>query len=64
MKDGGGVDIKFQGMISGFKKTVAQSGWKGLWRGNIPNLCKVKLYHILLKLIINNTALYNLKRKQ
>ncbi|XP_063956452.1 solute carrier family 25 member 43-like [Lytechinus pictus] len=44
MKDGGGVDIKFHGMVGGFKGTVAQYGWKGLWRGNVANLCKIAPY--------------------
>lgn len=44
MKDGGGVDIKFRGMIGGFKETHAKYGWRGLWRGNTANLCKIAPY--------------------
>ncbi|XP_071951487.1 solute carrier family 25 member 43-like [Antedon mediterranea] len=44
MRNGGGVDVHFRGMISAFSKTIELYGYKGLWRGNLANICKVVPY--------------------
>ncbi|XP_070553259.1 solute carrier family 25 member 43-like [Ptychodera flava] len=42
---GGGTDVKFYGMIAGFRVVFQKYGIVGLWRGLTANLLKVVPYH-------------------
>ena len=55
MADRGGVDVKFQGAIAACRATSNKYGYKGFYRGNLANLCKVSvaIYGALIILNLN-----------
>ncbi|XP_071504122.1 solute carrier family 25 member 43-like [Diadema antillarum] len=44
MKNGGGVDLNFHGMVGCYRAIKTTYGWQGFWRGNTANLCKIAPY--------------------
>ena len=44
MPNAGGGDVKFRGAIGAVRAVIHKRGFKGFYRGNIANLCKVNLF--------------------